>query len=132
MAAPVEPERPRGNSLQVAISNAIVACMRDYTGRGPMKARTSIRDNVVLVMLEQTLSKGEQVLVTKGRTEQVLALRGEYQEAMREESSQKVGKLTGRNVIAFMSANHVTPDIAAEIYVLDGPPEYDMDSGTEG
>jgi uncharacterized protein YbcI len=128
MTAQAEPERSPSSSLHVALSNAIVGFLRDYTGRGPMKARTSIRDNVVLVMLEQTLTKGEQVLVEKGRTAQVLALRHEYQEAMREESSLKVAELTGRNVIAFMSANHVDPDLASEIYVLDGPPEYNTDS----
>jgi hypothetical protein len=41
---------------------------------------------------------------------------------MREEISDEVAKLTGRNVLAMMSANHVDPDLAAEIYVLDGPP----------
>jgi uncharacterized protein YbcI len=105
--------------------------MREYTGRGPMKARTSIRDNVVLVMLEQTLTKGEQVLVNKGRSEQVLALRHEYQEAMRDESSAKISELTGRNVIAFMSANHFDPDLASEIYVLDQAPDYDTGSSAE-
>jgi uncharacterized protein YbcI len=127
MTAQAEPEHPRGSSLHVAISNAIVGFLREYTGRGPTKARTSIRDNVVLVMLEQTLTKGEQVLIKNGRTEQVLALRHEYQRAMEDESSQKVAELTGRTVIAFMSANHVDPDLASEIYVLDGPPEYDLD-----
>jgi hypothetical protein len=66
MTAQAEPEGPLGSSLHVAISNAVVGFLRDYTGRGPMKARTSIRENVVLVMLEQTLTKGEQVLVRKG------------------------------------------------------------------
>lgn len=89
-----------------------------------MKARTTIRDNVVVVMLEETLTKGEQVLVKKGRSDQVLALRHEYQEAMHEESSEKIAELTGRKVIAFMSANHLEPDLAAEIYVLDGAPSY--------
>ena len=84
-----------------------------------MKARTTIRDNVVLV---ETLTKGEQVLLKKGRSEQVLALRHEYQEAMREESSDRIAELTGRHVVAMMSANHLDPDLAAEIYVLDGPP----------
>lgn len=125
MASQAEPERPPDNSsLQVAISNAVVGFLREYTGRGPTKARTTIRDNVVLVMLEHTLTKGEQVLVSKGRSEKVLALRHEYQEAMREESSQKVAELTGRKVIAFMSANNVDPDLASEIYVLDGLPGY--------
>jgi uncharacterized protein YbcI len=122
MAAETEPERQAGNPLYAAISNVIVKCVREYTGRGPMKARTTIRDNVVLVMLEETLTKGEQVLLKKGRSEQVLALRHEYQEAMREESSEKIAELTGRRVIAMMSANHLDPDLAAEIYVLEGPP----------
>jgi uncharacterized protein YbcI len=115
-------ERQPGSGLTSAISTMIVRLMREYTGRGPMKARTTIRDNVVLVMLEQTLTKGEQVLVEKGRGENVLALRHEYQEAIRQESSEKVAELTGRGVIAMMSANHLVPDLAAEIYVLDGPP----------
>jgi uncharacterized protein YbcI len=124
MTTESELKRPSDGTLPSAISTAIVRMMREYTGRGPMKARTTIRDNVVLVMLEQTLTKGEQVLVIKGRSENVLALRREYQEAMREESSDKVAELTGREVVAMMSANHLDPDLAAEIYVLDGPPEF--------
>jgi uncharacterized protein YbcI len=124
MSAETEPERQGGNSLYAAISNANVRLLREYTGRGPTKARTTIRDNVVLVMLEQTLTKGEQVLVEKGRSENVLELRREYQEAMRDEVSAEVGELTGRNVVAMMSANHISPDLAAEIYVLDGPPNH--------
>jgi uncharacterized protein YbcI len=115
-----EAERPPGTSIYLAISNAVVGVLREYTGRGPTKARTTIRDNVVLVMLEQSLTKGEQVLVDKGRGDRVLMLRREYQEAMREESSARVAELTGRNVIAMMSANHLDPDLGAEIYVLDG------------
>jgi uncharacterized protein YbcI len=127
MTAQAESERPQNGSVQVALSNAIVGLLREYTGRGPTKARTSIRDNVVVVMLEQTLTKGEQVLIKKGRSEQVLALRHEFQEAMREESSDKVAEITGRNVIAFMSANHIDPDLAAEIYMLDGPPAHNAE-----
>ncbi|HEY6522623.1 MAG TPA: Na-translocating system protein MpsC family protein [Solirubrobacteraceae bacterium] len=121
MSVDSELQRP-GTSLTVALSNAIVGLLREYTGRGPTRAHTTIRDNVILVMLEQTLTKGEQVLVDKGRIENVLALRREYQEAMREEGNARVAELTGRRVLAMMSANHVNPDLGAEIYVLDGPP----------
>jgi uncharacterized protein YbcI len=96
--------------------------LREYTGRGPTKARTTIRDNVVLVMLEQTLTKGEQSLVAKGRSDKVLEIRHEFQNAMRQECSDKVAELTGRNVLAFLSANHIDPDLGAEIFMLDGPP----------
>lgn len=112
--------RPSG-SLSAAISKAIVQLVRDYTGRGPTKVRTSLRDNVVLVLLEDTLTKGEQNLVSAGREAKVLDLRKEFQNAMRGDAVSQVELLTGRIVVASMSANHVEPDLAAEIFVLDGP-----------
>ena len=124
MSTEADTKRPSDGTLPSAISTAIVMLMREYTGRGPMRAQTTIRGNVVLVMLEQTLTKGEQVLVAKGRSENVLALRREYQEAMREESSDKIAELTGQPVTAMMSANHLSPDLAAEIYILEGPPDH--------
>ena len=32
-----------------------------------------------------------------------------------------VERLTGRNVRAFIGGNHSTPDVAAELFILDGP-----------
>jgi uncharacterized protein YbcI len=129
MSVQDDPPPPRSLSLSAEISNAIVRRLREYTGRGPTKARTTIRDNVVVVLLEQTLSKGEQSLANNGRGAKVIEIRNEFQEAMREESSAKIAELTGRNVIAMMSANHIDPDLAAEIYVLDGPPDHNPTHG---
>lgn len=129
MVDKTEQEHSSGGSQHVAISNAVVKSLREHTGRGPTKARTTIRDNVVLVLLEQTLTKGEQSLVAKGRAEKVLEIRHEFQEAMREECSAKVGELTGREVVAMMSANHIDPDLASEIFVLDGPPDHGVMNG---
>jgi uncharacterized protein YbcI len=107
------------SSVPAAISNAIRQLVADYTGRGPTRARTSIRDNVVVVLLEDTLTKGERRLVTKGRDHRVMDYRREFQDAMREDAVASVEQLTGRNVIAFMSANHIDPDLAAEVFVLE-------------
>ena len=124
MADRTEQDQPTGCTLHAAISHAVVGLLCEYTGRGPMTSRTTIRDNVVLVMLQQTLTKGEQSLVSKGRADKVIEIRHEFQEAMREESMAKVAELTGRRVIAMLSANHVNPDIGAEIFVLDGAPDH--------
>ena len=124
MADRTEQQQPAGGTLNAAISHAIVGLLREYTGRGPMTSRTTIRDNVVLVMLEQTLTKGEQSLVNKGRVDKVIEIRHEFQEAMREESMARISELTGRQVVAMLSANHVNPDLGAEIFVLDGPPDH--------
>jgi uncharacterized protein YbcI len=111
---------PDGGRLGADISNAVVHLMAEYTGRGPTKARTSIRENLVVVLLQDTLTKGELALVHNGRADKVIGLRGEFQAAMREDLVAALERLTGRTVTAFMSANHIDPDLAAEIFVLDG------------
>jgi uncharacterized protein YbcI len=123
MSVPNLQRVPDGQSLTAAISSAVVGIVRDYTGRGPNKARTSIRENVVVVMLEDTLTKGELALMRNGRAEKVLEIRKEFQDAMRDECVAKVQELTGRTVVAMMSANHIDPDLAAELFVLDGVPD---------
>jgi uncharacterized protein YbcI len=127
MPAPHEEHDPHvgGGQLGAAISNAVVRTLAEYTGRGPTKARTTIRDNVVLVVLQDTLTKGERALVRNGREEKVIDLRGEFQAAMRGELEAAVERLTGRRVTAFMSSNHIDPDLAAELFVLDGGPPFD-------
>jgi uncharacterized protein YbcI len=124
-AAPTEPEDRKSGPMSAALSKAIVQLVRDYTGRGPTKVRTSIRDNVVLCLLEDSLTRGEQNLVNAGRIETVLGLRHEYQLALRSQAIAAVELITGRTVTAMMSANNVAPDLAAEIFVLDASPVSD-------
>jgi uncharacterized protein YbcI len=69
--------------------------------------------------LHDSLTKGELSLVRDGREAAVLAIRGTYQEAMRAELVEIVERLTGRKVAAFMSSNHVNPDVAIESFVLE-------------
>ena len=49
-------------------------------------------------------------------------MRRAYQDAMRSDCVAAVQDLTGRTVQAFMSANHIHPDLAAEIFVLEPEP----------
>jgi uncharacterized protein YbcI len=120
MPAPDPRHAPQGGELNAAISNAVVALLSEYTGRGPTKAQTTIRNNMVVVLLHDTLTKGERALVRRGRSEKVLDLRSEFQAAMRTEAVEVIAQLTGRKVTAFMSANHIDPDLAAEMFILDG------------
>ena len=77
----------------------------------------------MVVLLEDTLTKGERQLVAKGRDIRVLDYRAEFQAAMREEAIASIEELTGRKVAAFMSANHIDPDLAAELFVLEADGE---------
>jgi uncharacterized protein YbcI len=111
--------RPDGGVLQASISEAVVRLMADSTGRGPTKARTTIDRDLIVVMLQSSLTSGERYLAENDRAEQVLEMRRAYQEAMRSDCVAAIEDLTGRTVVAFMSANHIEPDLAAEVFVLE-------------
>jgi uncharacterized protein YbcI len=108
------------NQLAAAISTAVVHVISQHTGRGPTKARTTIDGELVVVILRETMTKGERALVMGGKEAQVLQLRGAFQDNMRQDLVALIERLTERHVEAFMSANHTTPDAAAEIFLLDG------------
>jgi uncharacterized protein YbcI len=107
-------------SPHAAISNLIVRLTREYTGRGPTKARTMIADDVVTVVMEDTLTRGERSLVDDGRSALVLEMRSAFQDTMREEMTNGVAQILGRPVRALLSANHVNPDVGVETFLL-GP-----------
>jgi uncharacterized protein YbcI len=104
--------------LSAAISNAVVQCTRDYTGRGPTKARTTIGNDIIVTRMEDTLTKGERSLADSGKGDMVTDIRRCFQITMREALVSRVEELTGRKVIAFMSDNHIEPDMGVEIFVL--------------
>ena len=91
------------------ISRAMVKLLRQISGRGPTKARTTIGRDHVLVMFEDSLSEGERTLVEAGHRDDVAAVRRSYQDVMEAEASAMVAEVTGRKVARFMSANHSTP-----------------------
>ena len=45
-------------------------------------------------------------------------MRRSFQQTMRADMSAAVSKLTGREVIAFMSDSHLEPDYSVEVFVL--------------
>ena len=117
-------------AMAAAISNAVVHTTREYTGRGPTKARTHISDEVITCVLADTLTKGERKLVDNGMGEHVRGVRQKFQDAMREELVASIEEITGRKVIGFMSDNHIDPDLASEVFVLE--PEQTGSATSEG
>jgi uncharacterized protein YbcI len=101
------------------IARGAVQTLREYTGRGPTKAHTVINRDSVMILLGDTLTKGERSLVKMGMADDVLETRRRYQMAMQEDLVGLVEAVTGRNVVAFMSDNHIDPDLAAEVFILE-------------
>jgi len=106
-------------SANAAISDGAVRLLHEYTGRGPTRSRTTIDGDSVMTVLGDTLTRGERKLVGSGKAERVLQLRHDFQMAMREDLIELVEGATERKVVAFMSQNHIDPDLAVEVFMLE-------------
>lgn len=102
-----------------AISTQMVGLLRQYAGRGPTKARTTIGRDHVLVIFHDTLTTVERTVVNHGASHLIHRAREALQDAMEADATRLVEGLTGRKVVAFMSTNHMEPDMAAELFVLE-------------
>ena len=106
-------------SPNAEISRSAVQLLREYTGRGPTRARTTINGDSVMIVLGDILTKGERKLAENGKAERVLAVRHDFQLVMRDELVALVERTVDRKVIAFMSDNHLDPDLSVEVFILE-------------
>lgn len=111
----------RGGELNAAVTREVIRVQSESHGRGPKKAFSFHNGNVLVTILEEVLSPAERKLAGNGQSEAVLKMRRLYQDNMAAEMKQRIEAVTGRRVTAVMSDNHVDPDMAVEIFILDSP-----------
>ena len=111
--------RDQDGELAARISNTVVKALARTTGRGPTRAKTTIGENGIFVVLQDSLTVGERSLADAGEGQAVLDLRRRWQRVMENDVSLEIEQLTGRKVTGFMSDNHIDPDLAVEVFVLE-------------
>jgi len=122
--APGDPAlRPlEGGKLLSEITNRIVSLMREHYGRGPIKAKTYVLDNLIVCVLSDSgFTAIERTMMEGGEPEGVLGMRRDFQRMMKVRYSEIIEELTGRKVLAFLSQTHVEPDLTVEMFLMDGP-----------
>jgi uncharacterized protein YbcI len=111
--------------LTAAISAAIVKLYRDFYGHDRATATTYVNDNVVVCVLENILTTSESALVSDGGRREVIDARVAFQEGNEDEFTAAIERLSGRRVVAFLSANQTDPGIASELFFLEPRAETD-------
>ncbi len=97
----------------------MVALYARVYGHERTSASTYINDNVVICILENTLTVDEALLVANGDDQRVIDGRVGFQTDTEDEFTAEVERLTRRRVVAFMSANQTSPGIASELFLLE-------------
>ena len=113
-----EPSGEENGALRQDISNAVVGLYKEHYGKGPTRCRTYVQPELVVVVLGGGYTAGEQTLFETGKWYAVRAARQHWQDSMQARFIETIERLTGREVHAFMSANHQDPDLAVELFVL--------------
>ena len=106
--------------MLTAISDGLVALLKEFYGRGPTQAKSYYHDDLVICLLRGGFSHVERTLWEGGRGAAVIQQRMDFQELMRERFNAVIEAATGRPVIGFMSGNQQSPDIMCEVFVLAG------------
>jgi len=101
-----------------AISDGIVALLREFYGRGPTRTKSYYEDDLVVCVLRGGFSRVEETLLAGGRGAAVIQQRMEFQDVMRDRFTDVIENATGRKVIGFMSGNQQDPDLMCETFIL--------------
>jgi len=104
--------------VRTAISDGLVALLKEFYGRGPEKTKTYVSDDLVVCLLRGGFTRVEQTLFEGGRGDDVIRQRMAFQNVMRARFEEVVEAATGRKVIGFMSGNQQEPDMICEVFVL--------------
>jgi uncharacterized protein YbcI len=109
--------RSHGDVL-TAISEGLVALLKEFYGRGPTRTKAYYSDDLVVCLLRGGFSRVERTLLEGGRGGSVIRQRMEFQDLMRQRFEGVIEHATGRSVIGFMSGNQQNPDIMCEVFIL--------------
>lgn len=92
------------SSVLAAVANEMVRIYKEQFGRGPTKARANwAGDDVLSVVLEDTLTHAERNLAALGQHERLRETRMFFQYATVREFCEPVERIVGRKVRAFIS-----------------------------
>lgn len=110
-----------GGELNAAVTREVIRVQNESHGRGPRKAFSFHNGNVLTTVMEEVLTPAERRLAGNGESEAVLRMRSLYQKSMEPELKKCVEEITGCKVLALLSDNHLEPDMAVEVFILDRP-----------
>ena len=116
---PAPPPPLHGDELLAAVTESMVALHRRYHHRAPVSAKTQLLDDDLLaVVMGGVYTDVEKTMIELQQGRVVQETRSAFQEAMQHRFIDEVERLSGRDVLAFISNSHIGPDLEIELFVL--------------
>jgi uncharacterized protein YbcI len=113
---------------ELALAEELMAIHRESYGKGADRARVHILDDMVVALLDEIeLLPNEAFMVDAGRTDAVLQIRHQYQQAIETTFRAAVERATGRRVVSFASNTQLDPNYSVEFFRLGPAHVTDLD-----
>jgi uncharacterized protein YbcI len=122
-----ERRQETARTILLELSNAVVGLHKQFYGRGPTKARSTLSRDLLVVVLEGGFSQAEQTLAESGRHTTVEDSRHAMQEVIKDQWIEAVERLLDRKVRSFISGTDAINQIQVETFVLESEPNHQDD-----
>jgi uncharacterized protein YbcI len=106
-------------SLTARISTEIVRTLKESFGKGPVKAKSYLQDDFLLVVMRGGVTTAEQTMLERGHSDLVRQFRQTYQNEMGDVLCAKVEALTTRKVVNYQSQILFDPHIVLVIFFFE-------------
>jgi uncharacterized protein YbcI len=124
--------RPQTSPL-LEISNAMVRMYKEMLGRGPTKARTCFAGtDLLVVVLEDTMTRSERNLVAVGEYERVRCMRLSLASSFEAKLRGIVETILGRPTLACASGIDIQHDVTVEVFKLESSAGEPPGCGVDG
>jgi uncharacterized protein YbcI len=111
-----------GDALLAGVTDAMVALHERYYHRKPVTAKSlMLGDDLLACVLGGVYTDVEKTMIELQRSTMVQETRSAFQNAMQHKFIDEVKRLSGRDVLAFISNSHVGPDMEIELFMLTPP-----------
>jgi uncharacterized protein YbcI len=101
-----------------AIASDIQRIHGEYYGQTPGLVRVFEDGDILVVLIEETFTRAEQILIGRGEADEVQIIRRRFQLAVADQFISIVQAATGRCVRAFLSDTDLRERLAVETFVL--------------
>ena len=101
------------------ISTEVVRTLKDSFGKGPLRAKSYLLDDFLIVVMRGGVTVAEQTMLDRGHGDLVRQFRQTYENEMGDELIGKVEALTGRKVATYQSQILFDPHIVMEVFFFE-------------
>jgi len=114
-----EPAAHDAQPLAVQLSNAMVKAQKVYFGKGPLRAKSYLVDDLLFIVMRGGMTRAEETMLDFDQADKVRDFRQAFENEMTERLTTMIEDITGRKVLTYQSQILFDPDLVIEIFVFD-------------